>query len=344
MTLFNDKILTKFAIFTCILLFLAEIATADTLSLSNGDIIRGEIIAVNEGKLVVETEYGGEIPVKIDFINTLETSNPVTIKLNDDSYFTGILTASQSGHIYLKPEDSSETLWINLSQISEFNPPLTEKKTKFSGYVNVGGIKTSGNSEKQTFHTDAEIIARGEKRRASIGVQYNQGADDGKESENNTRVNLQYDHFISKKWYTYVNTDFTRDRFQDLELRSTVSSGMGIQFLETDIVNVSLEGGPTYVKETFFEGTARDFVSSRWAFKFSLWLFEKKYELFHDHEGLFSSEDTSDFLVRSHTGLRFPLLKRFDLSTQVDNDYDNKPSEGNQKNDTRFIIGLGYNF
>lgn len=326
------------------MLFQFEAVEADTISLKNGDIIRGKVNKISEGSFVVETEYGGEIPVKMDFVNTLETDNPVTIKLKDDSFFNGLLAASQTGSVLLKSSGLTETLMIYIMQISEINPPLTEKGTKISGHVNIGGVKTSGNSDKQSFHVDTEIVARAETNRSTLGLHYNQGADDGKESENNTRYYMKYDYFFNAKWYTYINTDFTKDKFQDLDLRSTVSPGMGYQFLETDLINLSLETGPTYVKETYFEGEDRDFMSGRWAFNLSFWLFNKKYQIFHDHEGLFSIEDSSDVLVRGHTGMRFPVLKKLNFSAQIDNDYDNVPSEGNQKADTRYIVGLGYSF
>ncbi len=299
---------------------------------------------MDANKLSITTEYGDEMSIKKDFIATMETDDPVTLKLKDNSFYRGKLSASHNGSVFLKAYDIDEILLINVDQISEINPPLAERGLKISGNANVGGVKTTGNSDKQSFHADTEVVARGEKNRGSIGFHYNQGADDGKESENNTRINLKFDRFLDNKWYSYAAVDFTKDRFQDLDLRTSFGGGAGYQFIETDFTHISIEAGPTFVNEEFIEGESRDFISGRWAFKLKFFVFDKKYEFFHDHEGLFSSEEISDVLFRAHTGVRFPLLNKFNLSAQVDTDYDNKPSHGNQKADTRYIVGLGYSF
>ena len=53
-------------------------ALADTVWLKNGDRLTGKISVLDGGKLLIETEYGGSIPVKWKQVATLESDQQLT--------------------------------------------------------------------------------------------------------------------------------------------------------------------------------------------------------------------------------------------------------------------------
>ena len=53
---------------------------ADTVWLKNGDRLTGKISVLDGGKLLIETEYGGSIPLKWSKIATLESDQKLLIK------------------------------------------------------------------------------------------------------------------------------------------------------------------------------------------------------------------------------------------------------------------------
>lgn len=56
---------------------------ADTVWLKNGDRLTGKISVLDGGKLLIETEYGGSIPLKWNQIATLESDQKLLIKQDD---------------------------------------------------------------------------------------------------------------------------------------------------------------------------------------------------------------------------------------------------------------------
>ncbi|MBW2351539.1 MAG: DUF481 domain-containing protein [Deltaproteobacteria bacterium] len=70
----------------------------------------------------------------------------------------------------------------------------------------------------------------------------------------------------------------------------------------------------------------------------------KTIQFFHFHEGLLGLEDTKDLIIRSRTGLRFPLRKNFLASAQFHYDLDNSPALGREKEDKKYILTLGYSW
>ncbi|MCH9698769.1 MAG: DUF481 domain-containing protein [Gammaproteobacteria bacterium] len=328
---------------SAIVLLFSTTLLSDTLKLVNGDQISGNIKSTDNDEITIETEYAGELKIKWSSIANFESNKIVTIELKDKSRIKGIAIPSKSGQLALKSEQFVNPVLIDINQIASVNPRSNEQ-IPLSGRVNIGGMKQSGNTDNQTFHADAELVARGPNNRTTIGVEYNQGAADGKENANNGRAYLSYDHFITDKWYAYANTDFSKNKFQDLNFRTFAGGGLGYQFWDDDIKYLSFEAGPGFIYEDFFVAEDRDFAAGRWALDFRYWLLEDRIQFFHNHEGLINLEDFADVLVRSHTGLQLPLIENLSFTLQIDVDHDTLPAEGRKKTDFRYIVGVGYFF
>ncbi|HFD12495.1 MAG TPA: DUF481 domain-containing protein [Crenotrichaceae bacterium] len=319
------------------------IATADTVHLNNGDKISGEILSTDDGEITIATEYAGDVKVKWESVANFESNKVVTVELKDKSRVKGLAVPSQPGQLSLRSDQLANPVVIDINQIAAVNPPDLGH-IPLSGKLNIGGMKQSGNTDNQTFHADAELIALGPNNRTTIGVLYNQGASNGKENANNGRAYLSYDHFITDKWYAYANTDLSKDKFQDLNFRVFAGGGLGYQFWDDSKKYFSFEAGPGFIYEDFIKANDRDFAAGRWALDFRYWLVDDRIQFFHNHEGLVNLENFSDVLVRSHTGFNLPVIEHLNFLLQVDVDHDTLPAEGKKKTDYRYIVGVGYYF
>ncbi len=343
----NGRQTVKRTIIICLLLLLLGSintnAFADTLYLNNGDKITGKIISSDDVNITIATEYAGDIKLKWASVAYFESQQPVTIKLKDKSTVIGTALPSVPGKLSLKPDQQTNPVTINVDQIVAVNPPNPDN-FPLSGQVNIGGMKHSGNTNNQTLHADVELQARGENNRTTIGAIYNQGANNGNENVNNSRVYLSYDYFITDNWYAYANTDFSTDKFQDLNYRASVSGGLGHQFWDDEVKYLSFESGPVYNYENYNVVKDRSFIAGRWALDFRYWLINDRMQFFHDHEGILNFEDLADVLVRSHTGIRIPVIGNFNFKFQFDVDHDSLPADNKKKSDFRYIVGVGYAF
>lgn len=333
------------AYLTSLLLVLLPFANsyADEVFLKNGDRLTGDIVRADNDNLVLKTSFSGELTINRDAIKSLSSDGNVSIKLSDGSSFKATLAESSKGLVTLAANENLKSDPVFLSKIVAINPPApVVPKTEINGRFNLGGSVETGNTEKSAFHLDTEMIARGIDNRITLGAGYNRSEDNDIESSNNSLAYVKYDHFISKKWYGFANALFTKDKFKDLKLRNAIGLGLGYQFWEDNLGNFSIEFGPSYVNEDFITAVDRDFTSGRWSVNYDRWIMDKQFQLFHLHEGLVSFEDTSDIFIRSRTGVRAPIFMGLTLTAEVDIDYDNLPSPGNEKTDTRYLVNAGY--
>jgi len=323
-----------------VITLLSQHVIADTIFLTNGDIISGKISSMQKNELLFRTPYA-EIKVPWNDIKDIKSDETITVEFADHSQFSGLLVQTENGPSIKNPNLSSPVP-IKLSKIKSINPPVVSNNAEVDGSIHLGGSKASGNTQTQSFHADANIIAKAGNNKFTAGAAYNQDANKGVESSNNLHAFMKYDHYFMPKWYTSLFTNFTKDRFQDLNSRTSFGAGLGHEIWNSDISYLTAEIGIAYTTENFNEAEDREFMAGRWAIDYHHWFIKDRLQFFHNHEGILSLEGLDDFLVRSHTGFKLPVYQGFNLLTQIDLDYDNKPAEGKKSTDTRYIVGVGY--
>lgn len=324
-----------------LIIFLSSVnATADEVWLKNGNHITGKVVRLENNLLVLNTSFAGEISIKWEEIQNLETEEPVKLVLSDDTSAEGLISPGKDGKVAVKTEGVEEPITIELAQLKMINPKV-EPPVKYKARLNFGASSTSGNTDTQDIYGDGEAVARTEKNRFTIGGLYKRSETDSLKTADRLYGYGKYDRFISKKLYAYGNISGEQDEFKDLDLRTVLGAGLGYQFLETERTNLSFEAGPSYVKEDFIVAQDDDYASGRWAVKFDHFLWPKALQFFHDHEGLVSLEDTEKIIILSRTGLRVPLYKNLNTTFQVNWDWDNKPSPGKEREDKAYIFTIG---
>ena len=83
----------------CALILLAFCRSiwADEVQLKNGDRITGTIVRMENKTLTVTTSYAGEIAIKWDQVETVETDSTVRVVLKDKTSGVGILKSKKDG-------------------------------------------------------------------------------------------------------------------------------------------------------------------------------------------------------------------------------------------------------
>ena len=149
---------------------------------------------------------------------------------------------------------------VELALVAAINPP-GEPPVKFNGRINVGFNKASGNTDKENGHVDAELIARTVKHRITLGGAYNRAEDNHRKSANNANGYSKYDYFLNEKLYLYLSGTAEMDKFRDINLRTTVGPGMGYLIFEGELMNLSIEAGPSDVSTDYDQADDQDSTS-----------------------------------------------------------------------------------
>ena len=319
-----------------------QVVLADEVILDNGDRLTGEFVRLEKGQLLFKTVYAGEITIQADNVKRLVTDAAMETTLLDGTTRKGTVFYREFDNA--QPEIENPQTDINIAQVRDIytkpKPPV-----RIRGRANVGITNESGNTETDQYRIDAELVARTEKQRFTIGGEFNKQRADNTTTVANWKGYGMYDYFIKPKWFLYASSLFEHDEFADLELRTTLGAGGGHQFFESDELNLSASAGLAYIFENFIEAEDDEFPGAQWLVQYDQYFFNKFVQLFHSNNGYVSLEDASSWLINTRQGLRFPLYKGFVTTLQYNYDYNNNPSPGAiSKWDSKFMLLLGYQF
>ncbi len=312
------------------LLFYTSSSFADVVMLKNGDHISGKLVKKTADSVIISTDYAGDISVKSSEVTHISTEQPVYLKL-------------RNGQEAIQALDST-AMDLAAIEVVYREKPAAPPALRHKGRANVGINVSEGNTETERYHVDTEWIARSARQRYTTGLVFNSATDTGVKTADNTRLYGKVDHFINGRWYLYGNLEFYEDSFKDIDLRTTFGFGSGYQFYESDEMNLAVEGGISHVNEKQLNGLTDRHQSARWAVKFDRQLYRRFAQFFHEHVGTLDLEDTANLEITSKTGLRFPLVLGLAATAQLDLDWDNQPSAGKDRLDSRYLINLGYSW
>jgi putative salt-induced outer membrane protein YdiY len=319
-------------------------AMADELHLSNGDVITGQLIRMQENQLFFKTTYAGEIKVNWSEVTNLSTDDPITVIFNDGKVVSGISQKAPFNMMQLETEKREAPSEYKLLEVAAINPKK-KPAVKITARTNVGLTQEKGNTDKDRYRLDGEFVARSEKNRYTLLGEFNKEKAKGDTTVENWLAFGRYSYFLTQKWFLYAQGLFEHDQFADLDLRSTVGIGPGYQFFESEALNLSVSAGPAWVDEDYDEAEDEDYAAGQWLFSYDQFFFNKSVQLFHRQIGWIKLSESDKWVFNTRQGLRFPIYKGFTTTIQYDYDYDNEPSsDADDKWDSKLMFLLGWQF
>jgi putative salt-induced outer membrane protein YdiY len=299
---------------------------------------------LEKGNLVFSTDYAGEITIKAEKVVQLTTLEPVDITLEDGTtrkgtyFYRDTPTDDPDSEAEKTPDD------INIADVKNiYSKP--RPKVQITTRANVGITNERGNTDTDQYRIDGEFIARTEKHRFTVGGEINRERAKREITVANWKGYGKYDYFFKPKWFLYASSLFENDEFADLDLRTTLGAGVGHQFFESDSLNLYASAGAAYINENFIVAEDEDFPAAQWLIRYDQYFFKKFVQLFHTNDGYISFDDSSNWLINTRQGLRFPLYKGFVTTLQYNFEYNNDPSpDAAEKWDSSLVFLLGYQF
>jgi putative salt-induced outer membrane protein YdiY len=246
-----------------ILSVLAYPALADQLSLKNGDRLSGNILKSDAKTVVLHTDYAGDVTLKWDSIEAIQTSQPLHVELQEGKTATGSVTgsgdkleiATVSGPVEA-PRASVKSMRNDAEQSSyekSLHPGLLQN---WKAGLNLGFALTGGNSQtenlslaftgiRQTLTDKLGLYAN------SVYATNNAPGAVPATTANTIGGGLRYDHNLNPRVFGFVAADFFSDALQTLNLRSVFGGGAGFHAIKSDNTTLDLLGGVNYTHESY---------------------------------------------------------------------------------------------
>jgi len=325
-----------------ILIFSIHIVyAADEIHLTSDDHLVGQVTEINSQYIVINTAFAKQLKIKHELISEIISQLPIAIVFKDGTVADGILTKSEGSQLSYELNDNLVPLDIN--ELSESPQELLaaqnapKPKVKYSGKLDIGLSRSSGNEDDEDYHGALMARARTLKNRYTLRVSKTIEKNDGDKTQDETFGSLQLDRFITEKWYAFTSASFEEDLEELLDLRSTYSLGSGYQFFDQDDLILQAEIGFAYVDEDFDEDEDNQYAGGRWALDYEhAWY--KWLGVFHNHEGFFSLENSEDINIRSSSGFKFPLNEYINAKLQANIDWNRSPATGTTGTDKEYIL------
>jgi len=228
-----------------------------------------------------------------------------------------------------------------------------EASTTWSGAVDLGYTTTGGNTDVTTLTSSFDATRETERDRLRLRFFHNSTEENGTATQRQTGSSLQYDYFVSERWYALLTGSADQDRNAALELGTTYGAGAGYKLWfeeESEAMSrLDLEAGMSYFAEDFETDGDQEYLTARLAahlaydFSGSVGL-ESDFELFAP-----SLEDSNDYNAKWDTRLRSNLGERMFTQLQLVLDFDSTPAQDSagaelEELDTRIVLSLGWSF
>jgi putative salt-induced outer membrane protein YdiY len=326
------------------LALLANMAQADELRMKNGSVLVGRVVSASEDTVVFDTPFAGEITLKQENIETMVTTEPVTLLMDDGYVYREKLITEQDGELTVLDSDE-QSVDLDLAAVDFINPEPWRlgEGYKWFGQVNAALESERGNSDSDEVDVDLESIWRSLEDRFTIRGLYELDRNNGDKTKDTWWVRGKYDRFSKEDPDNYFGYQlyFESDKFADLDLRTMTGPYIGRQFFENHILNMHAEVGIVYVDEQFDVAEDNDFWGSNWEVRLTSGIIPK-FELYLNNDGVLNFDSTSDTIINTVFGIRFPLIYGLQAAAEAKWEYDGGAVEDVDDTDETYNFKLGY--
>lgn len=259
----------KCAFGAALLCFCAAAASADQISLKNGDRLTGTIVKSDEKMetLLIKTDFAGDVKVKWDAIASIAASETLHITLKNGQTMEGTVTANEGAlrvtgknaeEATAKKEEvaivrnDAEQKALNDEVYRQMHPKFVDR---WSGLVDTGLSVTSGNSSTINYTLSskmARVTAKDKLSMYATAVYGKNNAVSPTETiAHEIRGGVRGDLNVSEKAFVFAFTDFGYNELQHLDLQNVVGAGAGYHAIKSPRATLDLSLGGSYNQEFF---------------------------------------------------------------------------------------------
>ena len=366
----STRIVSTIGTFLLAALFMLPIAaSADSITLKNGDHLTGTVNQLVGGKLTVTITYAGAVTITWDEVTSLKLDKPIVMAKETkvgkhvdiskvditavDRTSTGFVVTMASGS---QPVPASDL--TTLRSAADEQAYEASIRPNFlhgwSGAANLSIAITSGNSENTSIGTGVNLArpTKTDKTALYVNTVYSHDNVQGITTADSTNAGLRYDHNLNPKIFGFGTLDFATDSLQDLDLRTVAGGGGGWHAIAKPNRQLDVLGGVVWTHESYsaitsVSPTVPAVTNSFAALDFGEQFTEKfgKSTMFTEQAYIFPDlKDTSQYRATVNAALSTKINSFFTWQTSFNDVYVTNPPTGTKDNDVVLTTGIGFTF
>lgn len=330
-----------------LLILSAAICNADELTLKNGELVVGTLVAVRDDTVYWHSETFGSLSIAKNKVEKMIVNEKLKLNGHDEPC---TLDSFDGGMIDLSCGNRRSLVHIDMVYSIDIWKDENIRFTDLSGNVGLLGDFEWGNTNSQDWRVTGDFkYTNGNIRQTATGYFTRDNIQDDTQSLYYDKWQALYklDWLYNEYWYLNYNLAGEADEQSNLKSRYTTGVGVGYRFWDNDKGHLFIENGPAYRNETTLDnGVANTDQLATWRYALNwqtpLW-FASGPTLIHRHDIIYSHQHGSRFEFDSITGINFPVWDSLSAAINLEVDYDSAPPVANtEKTDVRLNVGLNY--
>lgn len=232
---------------------------ADTVTTTDGVILKGRVLKVHKGIMILKTEFAGEINVQMDKVTSIKTDEPVSLETGDKQRLTGVVDATAE-KILVRAENSSSELKqgeVNMMWLPDDDAPDFVEPVRKEWKCVAGGdwTKKTGNTDEQTLGFDITGILEDDIETLKLYLRYYWSETNELETDDELIGGIDYERRFGERSSWYARGEFEKDEFEGIDFRSTLAAGYGYYFLKEERLKLRARFGGFSRHESYTDNT-----------------------------------------------------------------------------------------
>jgi hypothetical protein len=328
-------------------LALASAASADypdTILLTNGDRLKGEVKGLEYAKLTFKTDAASTIYIKWDRVVEIVAPEYYEVETTAGVRYYGSIGAGKRPRL-LTLQLGDQVIELSLEFVVRIRPLKQRFWDRLDGSVNLGASFTSSSGIGQG-SLNASLTTRRPKFNFKTTFDSTVTVQPDEPEQTRFVLNLGYQRLLRSRWFAAGNGKFEQNTELGIRLRSSIGAGVGRYVLQTNRTVMYWSGGLMVNREIPIEGDRKDNLEAFVAATYSFFTYDTPK----------TNLSTSFVLVPSlniggrvrtdlDVNLSREIVKDFTAGTTLYYSYDNKPpTEDAKKHDIGITLTVGWTF
>ncbi len=330
---------------------------ADTVLTMDGSELHGVVKEFTAGKLVIDTEFAGEITIDGAKVKSVKTDRRVNVNLSSGDRLVGTIEWTEGpekpvintamGPISIHAGDIT-AMWDEGAEDpavvairTKMETEIEAAKPHWSATLEAGGVMKEGNTETLDARGRFDVRRKTPDELLHFYLAADYSEQDDRRSTNEYLGGLRFEASINERWYWYTRIELEYDEFEDLDLRSTAAAGGGYYWLKKPEHELKTSVGPGYRHEAYTSGLTTDSavvdLGLNYRVDLAPWV-----QFTHDTTYAPAVEEFDDYRLRLESALLLPFAgtDAVKLKLGIKNEYNSRPVGGLDRLDNTYYANI----
>ena len=339
---------------TLALLASLPLFAADQIVLTNGDTITGTIVKKDGAKLIIKSEFLGEISMPWSAVKSIRGETDVFVQLPSGEVVKGKVAAS-GDQLQVATEAGTKT--APMAQVAAVRDAGEQRNYErlqhpglldlWSGNFDIGLALARGNARTDTLTT--AFAANRTTRNDKVTLYFNQIRSSARLNNvsdltaSAVRGGWKYGRNLTPRFFVTAMNDYEHDHFQHLELRFVVGGGGGWNAVKRDSLKLDFDVGADYDRENFENGLHRNFAELNFGDNL-LYQVSKSTSVTQSFHFFNNLSDTGQYRIAFDLGAVTAMRKWLGWTVTASDRFLSNPVQGRQRNDVLLSTGFRLTF